>query len=124
MHFRVLLTAIILITSFFTVEVANAQAPPTLTLVKTVTGGTLIQTDFSSFVDGSPQAWDVATEVTEDVQHTASEAPHADYTAGDWGGDCAADGTVTLALDETATCTITNTFFGSTDFIFEDGFEQ
>ena len=32
----------------------------------------------------------------------------AGYAAGDWGGDCAADGSVTLALDQDATCTITN----------------
>ena len=82
----------------------------TLTLVKTVTGGTLNQTDFLSFVNGVPQAWDVATVHTANVVLTASETPHADYTAGDWGGDCAVDGSITLALGEDKTCTITNTF--------------
>ena len=92
-------------------EVIYVLAPPTLTLVKTVVGGPLTQDDFPSFVDGSPQAWDVATEVSVG-EHTASETTQTDYTAGDWGGDCAANGTVTLAMGENKTCTITNTCVG------------
>jgi hypothetical protein len=40
--------------------------------------------------------------------HTVSEDGLAGYAAGSWGGDCAADGTITLALDQDAVCTITN----------------
>ena len=37
-----------------------------------------------------------------------SETEQPGYAASDWGGDCAAGGTVTLALGENKTCTITN----------------
>jgi hypothetical protein len=37
-----------------------------------------------------------------------SETGDSDYDASGWGGDCAADGSITLADGEVATCTITN----------------
>jgi hypothetical protein len=40
--------------------------------------------------------------------YTASETQQDGYTASVWGGDCAADGTVTLALGDVKSCTITN----------------
>ena len=40
--------------------------------------------------------------------HTVSEDGLAGYAAGTWGGDCNPDGTITLALDQDATCTISN----------------
>jgi hypothetical protein len=46
--------------------------------------------------------------VTANVEHTASETPHVGYTASIWGGDCAADGTITLLPGDVKTCTITN----------------
>jgi hypothetical protein len=42
------------------------------------------------------------------VQLTASETPQAGYTPSVWGGDCAADGTITLLPGDDKTCTITN----------------
>ena len=39
--------------------------------------------------------------------YTATETATG-YTASAWGGDCAANGTVTLALGDSKTCTITN----------------
>ena len=47
-------------------------------------------------------------------KHTAGEAAGIGTTLGDYstviGGDCAADGTITLASGDNKTCTITNTF--------------
>ena len=92
--------------------ITNDDIAPTLTLVKTLVqdfGGTLTQDDFQARIDGDPVDWDVATPLSAG-DHTASEsASVADYTAGDWGGDCAADGSVTLSVGEVASCTITNT---------------
>ena len=59
--------------------------------------------------------------VTSDVpvalppgSYVASETEVAGYVAGSWGGDCAADGSVTLAAGENKTCTITNDDLPST----------
>ena len=49
-----------------------------------------------------------ATKVVDEGMHTVSEDGLAGYAAGTWGGDCAPDGTVSLALDEDAVCTLTN----------------
>jgi len=40
--------------------------------------------------------------------HTASETTQAGYAASVWGGDCDDDGSITLALADDKTCTITN----------------
>src|SRR5207247_2939399 len=39
---------------------------------------------------------------------TATEVPDPGYTASAWGGDCAPNGTITLAPGDNKTCTITN----------------
>lgn len=83
---------------------------PTLTLEKTVTndnGGTATQDDFQGKIDGVDQEWDVAKTLTPG-SYTASEATLSTYTASDWGGHCAADGSVTLAYGDHKTCSITN----------------
>ena len=85
-------------------------APATLTLVKTVVndnGGTATTTDFQAKIDGVNVAWGVAQTVTAGA-HIASEVNMAGYMASSWGGDCAANGTITLAAGENKTCTITN----------------
>ena len=46
--------------------------------------------------------------------HTVSEVGLADYEPGNWGGDCNPDGSITLALDQVAICTITNNDTDST----------
>ncbi len=92
-------------------EITNDDVAPTLTLVKTVTndnGGLLTQTDFPSFVNGVPQAWDVTTAHAANVVLTASETPQTGYAPSAWGGDCASDGTITLLPGDVKTCTITN----------------
>jgi hypothetical protein len=84
--------------------------PAYLTLIKTVindNGGDAIVADFPLFVDttsvisGVQNTFDAGT-------YTASETEMTGYTAGVWGGDCAANGTITLLAGETKTCTITN----------------
>jgi len=83
---------------------------PTLTLQKTVindNGGTATTTDFQARIDGGNVSWGVAQTVSVG-SHTASEMTLPNYTAGAWGGDCAADGTITLAAGENKTCMITN----------------
>ncbi|GAA3946756.1 PKD domain-containing protein [Microbacterium soli] len=92
-------------------------ALPTLTVVTTVInddGGTAEAKDFDAVVTG------VAGQVSSDAGDTAGTV-HAltvgDYTVGStgladyttaYGGDCAADGTVSLAIGVDATCTITH----------------
>jgi hypothetical protein len=91
--------------------ITNDDISPTITVVKTIVNdnGGLI-TDPNAFglkVDGGA----VLHNVTNDFDagaHTVSEDGLAGYAAGSWGGDCAADGTITLALDQDAVCTITN----------------
>jgi uncharacterized repeat protein (TIGR01451 family)/LPXTG-motif cell wall-anchored protein len=82
---------------------------PTLTLVKTVEGGPLSDSDFPAFIDGDAADWGVAYTLNPG-DYTASETTQDNYTAGDWGGDCATDGTVTLGQGQHLTCTITNTY--------------
>src|SRR3989338_604272 len=88
------------------VHYANA---PTLTVVKVVTndnGGTSVAADFPLFIDGMSVTSGVASTTTVGA-HTVSETGQVGY-AGTIGGDCAADGTVTLAGGDNKTCTITN----------------
>lgn len=82
----------------------------TLTLQKTVTnnnGGTADADDFQAKIDGVNVPWGVAQVLTPGA-HTASEVTLTGYSAGSWGGDCAADGSITLAAGENKTCSITN----------------
>ena len=83
----------------------------TLTLVKTVTndnGGTKLVSDFPLFIDGEAATSGRPYLVLADVRHTASETAQPGYTPSVWGGDCAPDGTITLARGDNKTCTITN----------------
>jgi hypothetical protein len=89
----------------------NDNVPqPTLKLVKTVTnndGGQATSANFQGKIDTVNVAWSTPKAVSAGI-HTASETNLAGYSAGVWGGDCAADGSITLALGENKTCTITN----------------
>lgn len=83
---------------------------PTLKLVKSVVndnGGAATTTDFQAKIDGGSVPWNVAQTLAVG-SHTASEVTLAGYSASSWGGDCAANGTITLAAGENKTCTITN----------------
>ncbi|NPV57244.1 MAG: VWA domain-containing protein, partial [Anaerolineae bacterium] len=94
-----------------TCTITNDDQPATLTLVKTVVnnnGGGLDANDFPAFIDGNPVSWNTPVSLPGGATYTASETVQAGYTAGVWGGDCAADGTVSLAVGDSKTCTITN----------------
>lgn len=93
-----------------TCEITNNDIAPTLKLVKTVindNGGSAVTTDFQGKINGNNVPWNVAQTMTAG-NHTASEINLPNYSALAWGGDCNADGTITLALAQTAICTITN----------------
>ncbi|MGB6894999.1 MAG: hypothetical protein WBF37_03510, partial [Dehalococcoidia bacterium] len=83
---------------------------PTLTVTKTVNnddGGLLDVPDFDLFVNGTPVTSGVA-EALAPGSYTVSEddpAPAYTYTIG---GDCAPDGSITLASGDDKSCTITN----------------
>ena len=88
-----------------TCTITNDDDPATLTLEKTVInddGGTATEANFQAKIDGGNVPWDAAQSVGAG-SFTASETVVANYTAGVWGGDCAADGTVTLALGDNKT---------------------
>ena len=88
----------------------NAQRRAGLTLVKTVVndnGGTAVAADFQASIDGTNVAWGTAVDLPAGA-HAAAETGLPGYAAGSWGGDCAADGSITLAPGQAATCTITN----------------
>ena len=79
-------------------------------LVKTVVnndGGTATEADFQASIDGFTADWSTSVELMAGT-HTASEVELFGYAASDWGGDCAADGTVSLLVGENKECTITN----------------
>jgi len=92
-----------------TCTITNNDIAPQLTVNKIVInddGGTNIISDFPLFLDDVSVESGVATTTTIG-EHTVSETTDPDYTAV-IGGDCAADGTITLALGDIETCTITN----------------
>ena len=87
----------------------NSPILPKLTVTKVVVndnGGTAVVSSFPLFVD--------AVGVTSGVQNTFAAGAHTVSETGVTGysavisGDCAADGTITLALADVKACTITN----------------
>lgn len=89
--------------------ITNNRQQATLILQKTVVndnGGTLIQADFPVAIDGNASSW--GSHQVNPGNFTVSETQQTGYSASVWGGDCDAQGNVTLASDETKTCTITN----------------
>ena len=84
--------------------------PPTLKLLKTVVnddGGTMEADDFQAYIGSEQVPWGIAKPVSAG-SFTASEDKNGSYTASEWGGDCAADGTVQLENGEEKECSITN----------------
>jgi uncharacterized repeat protein (TIGR01451 family)/LPXTG-motif cell wall-anchored protein len=70
-------------------------------------GGSANADDFKLTVDDNAVLDTVAYAVNPGI-HTASETNLPGYAAGEWGGDCDSEGSVTVALGETKTCSITN----------------
>lgn len=94
-----------------TCTITNDDIAPQLRLVKIVVnddGGNAVIADFPLFIDGQQVTSGSFVPVTANAVHTATETNQPGYTASTWGGDCAADGTVTLSEGEVKTCTITN----------------
>ncbi|MBN1584999.1 DUF3494 domain-containing protein [Candidatus Uhrbacteria bacterium] len=92
-----------------TCTITNDDTAPQLIVNKIVInddGGNGVIADFPLFVDGGSAEPGVAVTTTTG-SHTVSETPDSGYTSS-IGGDCAADGTVTLALGDVKTCTVTN----------------
>ena len=84
---------------------------PTLTVTKVVVndnGGTKIVSDFPLFIDATGVTSGVANTVTAGVTYTVSETTDPEYAQDVIAGDCASDGTITLAVGENKTCIITN----------------
>ncbi|HJX38325.1 MAG TPA: choice-of-anchor Q domain-containing protein, partial [Anaerolineae bacterium] len=93
-----------------TCSMVNDDIAPTLTLAKTVVnddGGAATITDFQAYIDGQPVAWGVPQPIISGT-HTLSEKVMAGYEASPWSSDCAPDGTITLGIDENATCSVVN----------------
>jgi hypothetical protein len=109
-----------------TCTITNDDISPTIRVVKTIindNGGKITNpNDFKLKVDGGAVLNNVKNEF--DVgNHVVSETNLPDYKAGVWGGDCNPDGSITLALDQDAICTITNDDIDPALIIFKDGFE-
>lgn len=82
----------------------------TLTLNKTLVndhGGTAVITDFTPSIDGTATTWGASVKVAPG-NYLASESGLPGYSAGDWGGDCNADGTISIASGQDAVCSIEN----------------
>lgn len=88
--------------------ITNDDIAPRLIVTKVVVGGTKVISDFPLFIDGGSVTSGV-TNTTTVGSHTVSETSASNYTSV-IGGDCAANGTITLALSDLKTCTITNTY--------------
>jgi uncharacterized repeat protein (TIGR01451 family) len=90
--------------------ITNTVQTATLTLQKTVTndnGGSAKADDFQAKINDLDVDWGVA-QILPIGSHTASETTLPGYIASVWGGDCAANGSITLAPGDNKTCTITN----------------
>jgi uncharacterized repeat protein (TIGR01451 family) len=70
--------------------------------------GDAVASDFQAHIDGTQVSWFDATTVVSGA-HQVSETLVSGYYASAWGGDCEADGTITVTAGEAYTCTITNT---------------
>ncbi len=94
-----------------TCTITNDDVAPKLTVTKTVVnndGGTKQVSDFALSVNGTSVTSGVAKEFAANVLLTASEVNLSGYAPSSWGGDCAANGTITLKPGDNKTCTITN----------------
>ena len=109
-----------------TCTITNNDIAPTITVFKSIIndhGGTVNDPNaFGLRVDGFSVQHNVSKAVNVG-SHEVSEDGLPDYTPGVWGGDCNPDGTITLALDQHVTCTITNDDINPFEIIFKDGFE-
>jgi uncharacterized repeat protein (TIGR01451 family) len=81
-----------------------------IVLHKIVEGGPATQADFDPYIDSDQVTWDTEVDLVPG-SYTASEVMNVDQYVGlDWTGDCAADGTFSIALGDALECTITNQY--------------
>ena len=96
-------------------DIAAYVTRPQLALTKIVDniwGGTLSAADFPLQVSGSGAITPVTSGVTVTLgtgDYLAAEQQQPGYTSSGFGGDCAADGSISLANGDAKSCTITNT---------------
>ena len=93
-----------------TCTITNDDQQAYLIVDKTVindNGGNAVADQFLLTVDSGVALDGVAVPVNPGV-HTTGETLSPGYTQGAWGGDCNTNASVTVALGETKTCTITN----------------
>ena len=91
--------------------ITNDDVAPTLTVVKSIInndGGDLTISGVDLFIDDTEVVNGTANTVDANTPYTVSESAITGYEASAWGGDCAADGTITLLPGENKVCTITN----------------
>ena len=92
--------------------VVDGFCPTTVTVVKVVDntgGGTATVSNFTLRVDGNAVTSGVANNVGPGAHVISEDNPGAAYTS-TIGGDCAANGSITLSTGQNKICTITNTF--------------
>jgi len=88
----------------------NCEPSATITLNKTVQnnyGGTAVIGDFTPSVNGSATSWGISSEFAPG-NYLVTETSLAGYSTGDWTGDCAANGSLTLVAGQDAICSIVN----------------
>jgi len=103
----------------FSVPICVVPEPPAhLTVVKHVVGGDLIASDFNLHVKINDQDFEDSPAAGSETgkiytlaagTYVVSEDQVSNYTA-TISGNCASDGSITLASSDTKTCTITNTY--------------
>ncbi len=100
-----------------TCTITNTYVPAekaSITLVKTVindNGGAAVASTFKYFVNGVTEIFSGVAAMFDaetPTQFTLTETNTTGYAPSVWGGNCAADGTVTLSEGQSANCTITN----------------
>jgi len=94
-----------------TCTITNDDISPTLTVLKTITndnGGTIKDPDLFDLKVDNVSVLHGASNTFDAGNHTVSEDNLTGYFPGDWSGDCAPDGSITLALGQNATCNVRN----------------
>jgi parallel beta-helix repeat protein len=90
--------------------ITNDDVQPKLTVIKYIVndnGGTATLADFTLMVDGGAVSNATATGFNAGL-HTVSESTLLSGYAAAIDGDCGSDGSITLSVGESETCTITN----------------
>jgi predicted ribosomally synthesized peptide with SipW-like signal peptide len=104
--------------------ITNTFVPPTpttITITKSVVGGTATTGSFTYRIDGNAVPLNTANTVTAGAHTVTETGGPANYVA-TFGGSCNASGTITAVSNTNVTCTITNTFVAPTTTIWSSSF--